>query len=53
MRGGAAELQRGLRRDRLDVRHAADAVRSENFLILRHVGYSKAARAIRKRVINC
>ena len=39
MRGGAAQLQRRLRRDRLDVRHAADAVRSKNFLLLRHVGY--------------
>ena len=53
MRGGASELQRRLRRDRLDIGNPADAVRSKNFLILRHVGYSKAARAIRKRVINC
>ena len=36
MRGGAAKFQRGFRRDRLDVRDAAHAIRSKNFLLLGH-----------------
>jgi hypothetical protein len=37
MRGGTAELQRRFRRDRLDVRDAAHAIRSKDFLFLRHL----------------
>ena len=36
---GAAKLQRRLSRDRLDVRHAPNAVGSENLFRLRHSGY--------------
>ena len=36
MRGGASEFQRRLGGDRLDIRDAAHAVRSKNFLLLRH-----------------
>jgi hypothetical protein len=48
MGGGASELERRFRSDRLYVRHAADAICAKYFLRLRHVGYSKAANAIRK-----
>jgi len=34
--GGATQLQRCLRRDRLHIGNAADAVRSEDFLMLGH-----------------
>ena len=37
MRRRAPEFQRGLRRYRLDVRDAANAVRAKNFFLLRHV----------------
>jgi hypothetical protein len=39
MRGGAAELQSRLRRDRLHICDTPHAVCSKNLLFLRHVGY--------------
>ena len=39
MRGRAAELERGLGRDRLDVGDSAHAVGSENFFLRRFTGY--------------
>ena len=48
MRGGAAELERGLGRDRLDIRDPADAVRSKNFPVLAHPAYSTSPSGIRK-----